>query len=258
MNINSERSVRDLVIEMPEAMRIFEQTGIDYCCGGQRTLQESCRIAGKDVSEIITLLTSINSAAIKTDVPDWPSRSLTDLIEHIVDQHHSFTRHELERLEPLLNKVQQVHGRNHPELTQIQEAFNHLKEDLTTHLLKEEQVLFPYITRMETALKAKAPVPPAFFKTVRNPVRMMMSEHETAGDLLQQLRQMTSHYRVPADGCFSYQSLYRGLEGLEADLHQHIHLENNLLFPRAAEMEAQAVPEIQAGSEQEGAHSCFH
>ena len=143
----------------------------------------------------------------------------------------------MERLEALLAKVCGVHGQSHPELFHIQTQFGKLRADLEPHMLKEEHVLFPYITLLEQTKVQNAPAPSAPFGTVRNPVRMMMSEHDAAGDILRAIRQASSDFTVPPDACISYQTLYRALKELEADLHQHIHLENNILFPQAVEIE---------------------
>jgi len=134
--------------------------------------------------------------------------------------------------------VVEVHGKNHPELLQVQQVFSALAEERRVHLMKEEQMLFPYISLMEESALAGEPAPPAMFGTVANPVRMMMQEHDGAGEALRSLRSVTSDYKVPEDACITYRTLYGALEGYEADLHQHIHLENNILFPRAIAMEA--------------------
>jgi regulator of cell morphogenesis and NO signaling len=152
-------------------------------------------------------------------------------------EHHAFTREELVRLEALLAKVSGVHGQNHPELFQIQDQFGKLRGELEPHMLKEESVLFPYIVRMEEATLANKTLPPPPFRTVQNPVRVMMAEHDAAGYILGRIREATSDYAVPPDGCISYKTLYSALTALEVDLHQHIHLENNILFPRAVAME---------------------
>ncbi len=141
------------------------------------------------------------------------------------------------RLEPLIEKVIAAHGENHPELQGIGAFFQQLCADLRPHMLKEEQILFPYIIEMERSTVENRPAPFAPFGTVNNPVRMMLMEHDTVGDLLRQLRTLSSNYFVPADGCFSYHTLYCALEAFEQDLHEHIHLENNILFPRAIELE---------------------
>ena len=147
-------------------------------------------------------------------------------------------REESARIEALTAKVVGVHGKNHPELMQVQKIFSALAEELSVHLMKEEQVLFPYVVRMEESVLASEPAPPAMFGTVVNPVRMMMQEHDGAGDALRSLRSVTNDYTLPDDACISYRTLYHALQGFESDLHQHIHLENNILFPRAVAMES--------------------
>ena len=169
---------------------------------------------------------------------DWQNQLLADLIGHITTTHHVFVREESPRIQALAAKVVGVHGKNHPELLQVQQVFAALAEELRVHLMKEEQMLFPYISLMEESALAGEPAPPAMFGTVANPVRMMMQEHDGAGDALRSLRAITSDYALPEDACISYRTLYGALEGFEADLHQHIHLENNILFPRAIAMEA--------------------
>lgn len=141
------------------------------------------------------------------------------------------------RLDPLFGKVVSVHGQNHPELLRANELFRSLSADLMTHLFKEEQILFPHIRNLDRAAVPKLPAPFAPFETVNNPVRMMMKEHDVAGGFLRELRKVTNDYALPSDVCISFQTFYQALEGLEADLHQHIHLENNILFPRAIELE---------------------
>jgi iron-sulfur cluster repair di-iron protein len=142
-----------------------------------------------------------------------------------------------DRLSPLFDKVCSVHGQNHPELLQIRGLFQGLSQELTTHLMKEEMVLFPYIVRIEEAAIEKEPIVPAPFGTVQNPVSMMEHEHDSAGNALRAMREGSNGYSAPADSCISYQRLYKTLAAFDTDLHQHIHLENNILFPRAIAME---------------------
>lgn len=233
----STRTVREYAVEMPAATRIFETLGIDYCCGGHQSLAEACAKAGVAVDGVLDSLRKIETSEPNSDTGEWQNASLSALITHIVEKHHIFTREELERLDALLNKVCGVHGQNHPELFDIQSEFKKLRSDLEPHMLKEEYVLFPYVTLLEQTKVQNAPVPRAPFGTVRNPVRMMIAEHDAAGDILRAIRQMSSDFTVPPDACISYQTLYRALMELEADLHQHIHLENNILFPQAVEIE---------------------
>ena len=239
MAIATTKTVGELAAEIPNATREFEKLGIDYCCGGSRTLGEACAEAKISVDEALDRLQKSMTAAPPSTGQDWQNQPLADLITHITSTHHVFVREECPRIEALAAKVVSVHGKNHPELLQAQELFAALAEELRVHLMKEEQVLFPYIARMEESVMAGEPVPPAMFGTVVNPVRMMMQEHDSAGDVLRSLRAVTNDYTLPEDACISYRTLYQALQGFEADLHQHIQLENNILFPRAVAMEAQ-------------------
>jgi regulator of cell morphogenesis and NO signaling len=212
--------------------------GIDYCCGGGRPIAQACQDAGVTVEEVARSLeqAQANEGAV-AGAKDWRSESLAVLISHIVDKHHAFTRDELERIQPLLAKVCSVYCENRPELVEIQALFAALKGDLLLHMKKEEHILFPYITEMEAAISSGQAAPTPMFGTVRNPVRMMMVEHDAAGYLLRQIRRLSDDFNAPADACISYKTLYAALKGLEEDLHQHVHLENNILFPAAEKME---------------------
>jgi regulator of cell morphogenesis and NO signaling len=238
MTRTATQTVRQLAVEKPNATRIFEQLRIDYCCGGSRPLAEACAAAGVDVETVVRLLEESADGHEQSGVArDFQTMSLTALITYIVDTHHNFTRQEMQRLSALLEKVCAVHGQSHPELLEVRSLFQELCSELTPHMFKEEQILFPYIAQIEAAAQNQRALPQPPFGTVRNPVRMMMLEHDTAGDVLRRIRATSADYTVPADGCFSYQTLYQALATFEIDLHQHIHLENNLLFPRAVEME---------------------
>ena len=174
----------------------------------------------------------------ETGALDFQNASLPELITHILDTHHVFTKSEMDRLQALTEKVIGAHGANHPELLQLRELWEKLCADLKPHMFKEEQILFPYMNALAQAADHKLPAPFAPFGTVNNPIRMMMSEHDTAGDILREMRALTSDYKAPGDACISYQTLYQALEHFEKDLHQHIHLENNILFPKALAMES--------------------
>ena len=238
MTLTATKTVGEIAAEAPSATREFEKLGIDYCCGGSRTLGEACAEAKISVDEALARLEKGLATTQPGDNKDWQHQLLADLIAHIKSTHHVFVREESSRIQALAAKVVGVHGKNHPELLPVQEVFSDLAAELSVHLMKEEQVLFPYMIRMEESALAGEPAPPATFGTVVNPVRMMMQEHDGAGDALRALRTITNDYRVPEDACISYRTLYQALQGFEADLHQHIHLENNILFPRAVAMEA--------------------
>jgi regulator of cell morphogenesis and NO signaling len=238
MTLSTAKTVREVAVEFPEATRIFERLGIDYCCGGNKSLEEACSASKLSVNEVLdSLELAEQTAHAKKTERNWQTEPLADLIAHITSTHHMYTREEIARLRPLLDKVCSVHGNNHPELQQIRSSFQGLAQELTTHMMKEEMVLFPYIVRLEEAVIQKEPVLPPPFGTVQNPVAMMMHEHDSAGDALRAMHQASAGYTAPADACISYQTLYKALADFERDLHQHIHLENNILFPRAINME---------------------
>lgn len=237
--INSSMTVREVAIEIAQSTRLFEKLKIDYCCGGNRPLAEACASIGLDIGEVMGMLEAVSQASARGDgAPDFHKLPLAELIAHILDTHHVFTKLEMSRLELLTKKVISAHGENHPELHKAGALFDALCADLKPHMFKEEQILFPYILALVQAANHNHPAPFAPFGTVNNPVRMMMMEHDGAGALLRELRTTTLDYSTPADGCKSYRTLYEALEAFEKDLHQHIHLENNILFPSAIELEA--------------------
>jgi regulator of cell morphogenesis and NO signaling len=234
MQIEPTKTVRELASEIPGATRLFEKLNIDYCCRGDQLLGEACTRAGLSVHAVCRWLTALPPR----DVPEsFQALALVELTEYIVNKHHAFTRNELERLTALLAKVCPVHGGNHPELLQIQSEFQMLGAELKPHMMKEERILFPHIAQLETAAVQNGPAPLAPFGTVRNPIAVMMREHDAAGDILKSIRRLSRDFAIPEDACLSYRALYGALKELEADLHQHIHLENNILFPRALELE---------------------
>jgi regulator of cell morphogenesis and NO signaling len=238
MSVNTEKTIRELALENIGATKVFERLGIDYCCGGNRTLEQACHAANIPVDQVLKSLgeVQLSSPASSTD-RNWQTEPLGDLISHITNTHHKYTHDGIARLTPLFAKVCSAHKANHPELVDLRDVFTGLTQELTVHLMKEEKVLFPYILRMEEAVIEKAPILPPPFGTVQNPVAMMEHEHDSAGHALRAMREISHGYAAPADACVSYQTLYKALAELEADLHQHIHLENNILFPRAIEME---------------------
>jgi regulator of cell morphogenesis and NO signaling len=238
MSVTTEKTVRELALENSTATRVFEKLGIDYCCGGNKSLEEACRAAKLPIDQVMDALEVADQSARASQTDrDWQIEPLAELVAHIKNTHHQYVREEIARLGPLFNKVCSVHGKNHAELLDIRNTFQGLAEELTTHLMKEEVVLFPYIVRMEESVIQHEPVLPSPFGSVSNPISMMEHEHESAGNALRSMRKASSEYVAPAEACISYKTLYTALADFEADLHQHIHLENNILFPRAIAME---------------------
>ena len=238
MTIAIDKTVRELALENPASTRVFESFGIDYCCGGSRSLSEACLSADLSIDEVLESLAKAGEADLaRHDQRDWQIEPLAALIEHIQSTHHKYTRQEIARLGPLFEKVCSVHSSNHPELVGIRDVFRNLAEELSAHMMKEEMVLFPYIARMEAAVTGQETIARAPFGSVQNPVSMMEHEHDSAGNALRAMRDQSNGYSAPAGACVSYQTLYGALATFEADLHQHIHLENNILFPRAVAIE---------------------
>jgi len=237
MSFSNDTKVSEIVLGEPKAKRVFDDAGVDYCCGGSRSLQDACLAAGTSVEEISKRLREAGGTATAEDA-HWTSAPLGELSRHIREKHHAYVREAIGRLRPLTGKVRAKHGENHGELAGIEQLFQEVAREMSMHMQKEELILFPYIEAMETAANAGAVLEPPFFGTVRNPIHMMMKEHDAAGDLVRQIRKASGEYLAPADACTSYQALYQELREFEADLHQHVHLENNILFPRALELEA--------------------
>ncbi len=230
-------TVREIALNQPSSIRVFEQLGIDYCCGGRKPLADACNERNLEVGSVLAALESA-AAAPRPGTEDWAKASLASLAGHIVSQHHAYVKRELPRLDSLAVKVVAQHGSTHPEVLQIQSALRKLDQELTQHLGKEELILFPHITGLERSLADGSARPQGCFGTVANPIAMMTQEHDAAGALLATMRRLSANFVPPQDACPTYHAFYDGLKEFEQDLHQHIHLENNILFPRAIAMEA--------------------
>jgi regulator of cell morphogenesis and NO signaling len=227
MNISKDTTVGDVAVAHPESMRVFERVGIDYCCGGKRTMGAACAKVGVSVDELVARIEAAAASATPTEGPDWSKAQLADLIDHIEAVHHTFTRDELGRATTLMDKVARVHGELHPELPIMRGVLAELRDELIPHLAKEERVLFPRIRALAGGSGAAAQA------MLDGPIQVMLAEHDHAGDMLQHLRFLSKDYALPDGACGSYRALFQSLEALEQDLHQHIHLESNVLFPRA-------------------------
>jgi len=231
--LNLKTTVGQWVAKCPQTARVFEKFQIDYCCGGDVSLEEACQARRLDPTEVTTkLLKSIEQDNDASGV-DWANSSLAALCDHIEQTHHAFLRIELPRLSAFIDKVLDAHGVNHQELSELQKVFGELRGELEPHMFKEEKILFPAVRRLE-----QETTPPEFsFGTVANPIRMMEHEHDAVGQVLKKIRELTSDYHPPDDACNTYRVMLDGLHHLEEDLHLHIHKENNILFPKALQLE---------------------
>lgn len=232
-------SVGQIVAGNYRTAAVFNKFGIDFCCNGNVSIEQACEKIDLDPEEVernIQQVLSISSDD-ESDSEDWASWSLDLLADHIEKKHHHYVTEQIPVLESYLDKVVSVHGKKHPELREIKKWFHESSDDLTGHMKKEELILFPIIRKMVNAKPTNRDPVSSPFGSVRNPIQKMMQEHEIEGERFQMIRLLSGNYTVPADGCTTYQVTYDLLKAFEDDLHLHIHLENNILFPKAVEWE---------------------
>jgi len=221
---STDTSVAALVTDRPARARVFEQLGIDYCCGGDHSLAEACRTHDLDPDTVVRMLDLAAQSGAPDDTTDWSNVALAPLIDHIVDTHHAFLRRELPRLDALLSRVVQAHGDDVTWLSPTLEVFRDLRADLVAHMQSEEERVFPSIRALASGDADGID---------REALNQMIGEHEEAGAALAQLQDQTNGYTPPADACPKFRAAMDGLEALERDMHRHVHKENNILFPRA-------------------------
>lgn len=234
----NEETMGEIATKDLRKAQVFKKYGLDFCCGGKKTVKEACAEKGLDVTRVEQELQAADKMPASRPIPysDW---SLDFLADYIVNTHHSYVSKTLPDLLTYAEKVKNVHGNQHPELLRINQLVTEVNAELTTHMVKEEKVLFPYIKALVAAQANVQPLQASHFGTVQNPINMMEMEHEMVGKAMEEIRELSQNYLLPADGCASYSLLYKMLEEFEDDLHLHIHLENNILFPKALEIEKQ-------------------
>ncbi|MDO8362652.1 MAG: iron-sulfur cluster repair di-iron protein [Actinomycetota bacterium] len=230
--IQVSMTLAEVVDAYPALTRELEGRGLDYCCGGKRTLGEACERAGLNAAQVAAEL----AAAIVPATPaEWTTMTADVLVDHLEHTHHRYLWAELPRITALADKIVSVHGEHHPELAGIAACYAEVRADLEPHLMKEERVLFPMVRE----LVATEGLPSFHCGTLRNPISVMLAEHDAVGELLARLHRLTDGYTPPADGCATYTACFAAMAELEADTHLHIHKENNVLFPLVERLEAQ-------------------
>jgi len=232
MTVETTQTIREIVQQHPAAVPVFEALGIDYCCGGGKSLKDACQSRNILPERVLSDLEQALAAKALEDDRTWQDSSLGELADHIVEKHHAYATRELTRLSALAEKVFLRHGDKHQHLGLLRDLVNSTAAEMTTHMLKEEQVLFPTFKLLEEAASGGAGHTP-YMSSLRKPIHRLMDDHEDAGELLSSIRELTNNFQPPVGACMSFQALYNGLGELERDLHMHIHLENNILFPRA-------------------------
>ena len=230
----NDKTLAEIVIDNTRSAIVFEEYGLDFCCNGKRPLSEACKEKNVDVNDVINSLAELDSDKESENANYWE----TDfLIDFIINNHHQYVRRMIPVISLHTDKVASVHGENHSETKQIADLFLAVRQELESHMMKEERILFPYIKQLYYAKKNNEQIAPPPFGTIQNPIKMMEAEHQSAGDAMHKIRELSNNFIVPADACNTYKALYSELKEFEEDLHKHIHLENNILFPRAIELE---------------------
>lgn len=234
---DNEETIGELAAKDLRKVEVFKKYGLDFCCGGKKTVKEACADKGIDVVAVEKELQETDKVMAKNPLPynDW---NLDFLADFIVNNHHAYIKKILPEIRQYAYKVAQVHGGRHPELPEVQTLVEEVAEELTGHMEKEEKILFPYIKKLVAADPSQG-IGQSQFGTIKNPINMMEYEHETVGNILNEIRSLTQNYQLPEDACASYTVLFKMLDEFEEDLHTHIHLENNILFPKSEKLEAE-------------------
>lgn len=231
----NELTIGELVAKDYRKADVFKKYGIDFCCGGKISVQQVCTNKGIDFEKLKSALLAVEQ--VDNTVENYDKWELDFLADYIVNKHHNYVNESLPVMLEYAQKVARVHGDHNPENIKILHVFQELASELSTHLLKEERILFPYIKELVKSKKENAAPNIPHFGTVKNPINMMEVEHDAAGDLAKQIKELSNDYTPPEYACNTYRVLYAKLEEFENDLHKHIHLENNILFPKAALLE---------------------
>ncbi|HCM75379.1 MAG TPA: iron-sulfur cluster repair di-iron protein [Cytophagales bacterium] len=244
MKYTSDKTISEIVAADYRTAQVFKDHKIDFCCKGNRSIAEATAEKGIDANLLINEIEKLQqqSSNSNTDFQSWPLDLLTDYIEK---KHHAYVERQLPILNQYLNKLCQVHGSRHPELFEIKDEFNQSAGELAAHMKKEEFILFPHVRKMVKAKANNSALDTPHFGTVQNPVQMMMNEHTVEGDRFFKIAKLSGNYAPPADACNTYRVTYALLKEFEEDLHLHIHLENNILFPKSIEMEKELMVQTQ-------------
>lgn len=238
MKIDENSLVGQLVVQDHRFATILDAYSIDYCCNGHKSLKEACNNQSIEPDEIIVQLNAVSGMQSNQNY-DYVNWKLIKLIKHIEKVHHNYVEQKTIEIKKCLKKIASVHGSNHPELYTIQELFNQASDDLAIHMKKEELILFPYIIRLEKALEERQDLTSPAFGKIENPITQMEKDHNTEGDRFRKIEALTNKYRPPADACATFSRTYALLNEFQKDLHTHIHLENNILFPKSIQLEKQ-------------------
>ncbi|MCC6320838.1 MAG: iron-sulfur cluster repair di-iron protein [Phycisphaerales bacterium] len=235
MTINAQATIGQMVTERPSRARVFERVGIDYCCGGGKTLEAACAAKGLQTGSVLAELEASDAARGSEAVTDWEAQGAGALADHVERTHHEYLKRELPRLTALTAKVAAVHGPSDATLVELRDVYATFAAEMMEHMMKEEKILFPWIRALASGQAPAAHSP--ICSGIKNPVRMMMAEHEDSGAALEKMRELTRGFKPPPQACNTYRAMLDGLAELESDTHTHVHKENSILFPMAVKLE---------------------
>jgi len=226
--MSQNQTIGEIVSKDIRTANVFNKHGLDFCCGGKKTVKSACEEKGIDTADLLKEIDAVINESESTR--DYQSMALDELIDYIYDKHHNYIYEHGPMTAEFINKVARVHGENHPETIEIAKLFNGLLAELQQHMMKEEQILFPAIKRMLTETDSIG-------SFINGPISVMQMEHDNAGEILKKMNALSGGYKLPDDGCNTFHAAYSNLKELEEDIHLHIHLENNILFPKAIALE---------------------
>jgi len=234
MTITENKTVAEAVAENIKAAHVFKKHGIDFCCGGGVSIEKACERKGIDYTKLKEELLNVDQVSRAYDYNTW---ALDFLVDHIQNIHHTYVEESIPLILQYANRVAEVHGHHYTEVLEINKLFTEVANELAAHLKKEELILFPYVKQLVKAQKDGVKAATPHFGTAKNPIQVMEAEHENAGDVFKEIARLTNNYTPPEEACNTFRALYAKLDEFEQDLHQHIHLENNILFPKAIQLE---------------------
>lgn len=237
MNITENKTIAEIVTKNIKTAHIFKKYGLDFCCGGGISIKEACAKYNIEYNELEKDLLDVEN--VNNHANNYDNWNLSFLIDHIINVHHNYVTESIPLILEYANKVANVHGHHYTQVVEIKDLFIDVSNELLSHMQKEEEILFPYVKQLENAKKEGVEPISTSFGSVNNPINMMEEEHEKAGDIFKKIEKLSNNYTTPPEGCNTFKALYSKLEEFEQDLHQHIHLENNILFPKAIKLEAE-------------------
>ena len=236
----SELTLADIVTKNVKTAGIFEKYDLDFCCGGNKTITQACQENGTDPNLVYSEIEKMESAKVEIS-ERFDDRDLDFMVDYIVNNHHKYVVYMIPIISSHAEKVVSAHGKNHPETIKVAKIFSGVSKELKQHMMKEEEILFPYIKYLVRVRNGETKFEKPYFSRIGNPINMMELEHQSAGESMYSIKKLANSYAIPSDACNTYKACLKELKEFEEDLHKHVHLENNVLFPKAVLLEEQLI-----------------